>query len=504
MKSNKKVRGGKTVQSPTDSVSEIVQVDIVDIMPTPDNDKLYKPVDPKDPVIIDKAKDMQKKGVLEPLVISLDNYILSGHRRYCAATLAGLKQVPARIHQIRRRDDVDAFIVLLRSYNRGQRVKTIAETLRESIIDATPEDARAELVAYRLEQAEIELDQIELKPTIGRPSITGKLELMRAICKVIDQNRKHWPLSVRMIHYRVCQIGYPVRRHDSKSELYLNNLKSYRDCSDLCTRGRVFGNIPYSAISDETRPVTLSGVYGNTGPYIASEMNSFLKGYFRDFLQSQPNHFELFCEKNTVSSILIPVAYEFTMPLTSGRGYCSIPPRHGMAQRFKASGKSKLVVLLLSDHDPEGCDLIEAFPRSMRDDFGVDKVYPIRVALTRDQVDEYELPNNLFSKASSSRHKAYVKQHGDNVWELDALSPEQLQDITRESILNVLDLEKFEHERKAELDDAKKLADIRATVFETLKQCDIDFGTDIDNDDDDDDDDDDMEDDGDDMEDDDE
>ena len=454
-------------------LGSVIQMKLSELKPTPENDTLYKPVDPGDPAIVAMAKSMlEPHGVLEPLVISLDNYILSGHRRYAAATLARLVTVPVRIHPIRRSDDIDAFVVLLREYNR-QRVKTIAETLRESIVDITPEAAREELVAYRREQAELELDQIILKPTKGRPAISGKMDLMRAICKVINGNQKHWPLSVRMIHYRICQIGYPVRRHDAKPELYLNNQKSYRDCSDLCTRGRLFGNIPFSAIADETRPVTLSGVYGSTGPFIASQTEGFLKNYYRDFLQSQPNHIELFCEKNTVNSILVPVAYEFTIPLTSGRGYCSIPPRHGMAQRFKASGKEKLVVLLLSDHDPEGCDLIETFPRSMRDDFGIDSVYPIRVALTRDQVDEYGLPSNLFAKASSSRHKGYMAEHGQNVWELDALSPEQLQEITRRAILSVLDPDKFEQERQAEFEDAKKLAEIRATVFETLKQCDV-------------------------------
>ena len=454
-------------------LGSVIQMRLCELKPSPENDSLYKPVDPSDPAIVAMAKSMREPhGVLEPLVISLDNFILSGHRRNAAATLAGLEHVPVRIHSVWRSDDIDAFVVLLREYNR-QRVKTIAETMRESIIDVTPEAARAELVAYRRDQAEVDLVQLFLKPTKDRKTITGKRDLMRAICKVINDNREYWPLSVRMIHYRVCQIGYPVLRHDAKAELYLNNLKCYRDCSDLCTRGRVFGNIPFSAIADETRPVTLSKVYGSTGPFIAAEIDAFLKNYWRDFLQSQPNHIELFCEKNTVNSILMPVAYEFTMPLTSGRGYCSIPPRHGMAQRFKASGKEKLIVLLLSDHDPEGCDLIETFPRSMRDDFGVESVYPIRVALTRDQVDEYGLPSNLFAKASSSRHKTYVQQHGDHVWELDALSPEQLQDITRKAILSVLDMDKFDHERQSELDDAKKLADIRATVFETLKQCDV-------------------------------
>lgn len=450
----------------------VIQMRPCDIHPSPENDSLYKPVDSNDPAIIALAESIRELGLREPLVISLDGFIVSGHRRYAACNLAGLLMIPVRYENVRRDTEPDRFLKLLREYNR-QRVKTIAETMRESIIDVTPEAARAELVAYRREQAESELVAICLKPTKGRPAITGKWDLMRAICKVINDNREYWPLSVRMIHYRVCQIGYPVLRHDAKAELYLNNLNCYGDCSDLCTRGRVFGNIPFSAIADETRPVTLSKVYGSTGPFIAAEIDAFLKNYWRDFLQSQPNHIELFCEKNTVNSLLMPVAYEFTMPLTSGRGYCSIPPRHGMAQRFKVSGKEKLIVLMLSDHDPEGCDLIETFPRSMRDDFGVGRVYPIRVALTRDQVDEYSLPDNLFAKASSSRHKAYVQQHGEHVWELDALSPEQLQDITRKAILSVLDMGKFDCERQAELDDAKKLADIRATVFETLKQCDV-------------------------------
>jgi hypothetical protein len=71
-------------------------------------------------------------------------------------------------------------------------------------------------------------------------------------------------------------------------------------------------------------------------------------------MQSQPNHSEIIGEKNTIGSIIRPVAAEYCIPMTLGRGYCSLPPRHEMAKRFQRSGKEKLLILILSDFDPDG------------------------------------------------------------------------------------------------------------------------------------------------------
>lgn len=60
---------------------------------------------------------------------------------------------------------------------------------------------------------------------------------------------------------------------------------------------------------------------------------------------------------------------KFCIPYTIGRGYSSLPPRKAMHTRFKKSGKEKLILLILSDHDPEGWDIAETFAKSMRDDF---------------------------------------------------------------------------------------------------------------------------------------
>jgi hypothetical protein len=107
-------------------------------------------------------------------------------------------------------------------------------------------------------------------------------------------------------------------------------------------------------IADETRPVTIWDTHATPATFIRAELDDFLKNYWRDLMQSQPNHVEIVGEKNTIGPILRPVAAEFCVPLTIGRGYCSLPPRHAMAERFRKSGKAKLVLLIVSDFDPAG------------------------------------------------------------------------------------------------------------------------------------------------------
>ena len=114
-----------------------------DIRPTPENEKLYRPVSADDPEVIAIVKSIGILGVIEPIVISRDGYIISGHRRHMAARLADLSTVPCRVENVRRSDP--GFLELLREYNR-QRVKTLDEITREEVISANPEEAHRLLV----------------------------------------------------------------------------------------------------------------------------------------------------------------------------------------------------------------------------------------------------------------------------------------------------------------------------------------------------------------------
>ena len=122
----------RTAKRKTGQVRILTEMPLADVRPSPENDQLYKPVDPADPAIVALAESISDIGIREPLVVTDDGWLLSGHRRRAAAELAGLEVVPVRVEPICREDDLDGFIVLLREYNR-QRDKTNDEKLREEL-----------------------------------------------------------------------------------------------------------------------------------------------------------------------------------------------------------------------------------------------------------------------------------------------------------------------------------------------------------------------------------
>jgi hypothetical protein len=287
---------------------------------------------------------------------------------------------------------------------------------------------------------------------------------------VINSREEFWPISDRQIHYAL--LNNPPLRHSSKpASRYANNLQSYRDLTDLLTRARIDGIIPFDAIADETRPVTTWAVYREPAAYVRKQMKSLLRTYWRDLMQSQPNHIEVVVEKNSVAPICRQVCEDYCIPMTSGRGYCSLPPRHEMVGRYRKSGKEQLVLLLVSDFDPDGEEIAHSFARSLRDDFGIERIHPMKVALTAEQVQVFKLPPGMEAKRGSANHAKFVSRHGGQVWEVEALPPSELQRVLRAAIDSVIDVEAFQHERTNEQTDAHFLAGLRSTVVAALREA---------------------------------
>jgi hypothetical protein len=146
----------KTTMSPTieDEIGQVRFLPLRSMRPSPENEKVYRPVDRRDPDVKSLAKSIREHGVQEPIVISADGYILSGHRRHTAARMARLTEVPCRVNPIRRDTDPDGFIRLLREFNR-QRVKSFDEVVREEVLSANPEEAYRALLEARAERAQV-------------------------------------------------------------------------------------------------------------------------------------------------------------------------------------------------------------------------------------------------------------------------------------------------------------------------------------------------------------
>jgi hypothetical protein len=443
------------------------------VRPSPENDTLYHPVDKDDPAFRDMVESVRQRGILEPILIDVDGWIISGHRRYAAADTAGLDAIPCRrLIDMSREADPDAFVRLLREHNR-QREKTLDERTREAIIDVNQDDAYAHLIDYRrskLDHGQVSGAEVEIGERRGRCTITAaKMPMLQAIRDIIEDNRDYWPLSDRQIHYRLLN-NAPLIHASKPASTYRNDIASYRALTDLLTRGRLAGFISWESIGDETRSFTAWSTWREAGAFIREKTGEFLKKYWRDLMQSQPAHVEIIGEKLTVKTIIQRVASDFTIPVTIGRGFCSIQPRYELAQRFKKSARGKLVMLILTDFDPDGEGIAESFARSMRDDFGIlaDEMQAIKVGLTAEQVKRFRLPRSMKAKESSSRFRAFHEKHGADAWELEALPPETLADELRRAIESVLDLEALEHEREQEAGDARFLEATRKAAIAAI------------------------------------
>lgn len=446
----------------------VSEIPISDLRPSTENSSIYRPITSDDPEIVDLANSIATMGVLEPLVVTRDRHIISGHRRCFAAMMAGLTMVPCRVMPFTKDGDHDAFIRLLRQYN-AQRIKSLNEHLNEAVIDADPVEAYQALLDAREERAQVDFETIPIIGTKTRCKISAAKQLfLEAVLEVIGDREDYWPLSDRQIHYAL--LNDPPLKHASKPvSVYANDGPSYKALVELLTRARLQGLIVMKVIADPTRPVTTWAVHRTPATFLRKEVDGFAKNYWRDLMQSQPNHIEVVGEKNTIAGIIKPVAMRYTIPMTIGRGFCSLRPRYDIVQRFHRSGKDKLVLLILSDHDPDGEEIAHSFARSLRDDFGVDEVEAVKVALTYDQVLDMDLPPAMQAKRGSSNYTKFVERYGTDTYELEALPPAELQQILGDAIDSVLDIEAFNHELRQEQDDAAFLATARQRMQVALR-----------------------------------
>lgn len=209
--------------------------------------------------------------------------------------------------------------------------------------------------------------------------------------------------------------------------------------------------------------------YQAPADYIKEETDGFLRHYARDLLRGQAHHVEILVEKNAIRRHVELVADEYCIPCTTGRGYSSLTPRWKMVQRFKRSGKERLILLILSDFDPDGEEIAASFPRSLRDDFGLSDVVAHKVAISGADVRDHGLPSDMEAKVSSPNYKKFVARHGIHMAELDAAPVALLQDKLRDAIESCLDMDLFRVELAKEKDDYAFVAATKQMVIKAME-----------------------------------
>ena len=147
----------------------------------------------------DLAISIRDKGVQEPLTLSSDHFLLSGHRRLAASRYLGLRTVPVRIVADVVFEDLTAQqrLEVLRLHNQ-QRDKTPGERIRERLLEIDPATAHSNLLQRRariIAGPRGVKGNVEIGDAKKRPRITT-LDFLNAVKRVIEENRPYWPLAV--------------------------------------------------------------------------------------------------------------------------------------------------------------------------------------------------------------------------------------------------------------------------------------------------------------------
>jgi hypothetical protein len=443
-----------------DIESGLVKIWALDLLTPPENELIYRAIRYDDPEIVKLARSIRQDGLLQPLTVSADFYILDGNRRRAACALAGLNTIPCRVRADLRHGDPD-FVRVLREFNR-QRDKTVAERIREEMVTIEPAKAYEALTAQRIFDSMTairESDAVTVRQARGRATISAARQpMLEAVQRVIHDLADYLPLSDRQIHYALLNAA-PLIHASKPGSTYSNNRASYQVLCDLLTRARLEGVIGFEDIADATRPhqpwATVTGV----AEYVANKVRGFGRGYWRDLLQSQPNHVEIVAEKLTVQTVVERVAQRYTIPVTIMRGYPSLDLRYRLAERYRASGRDRLVLLVLSDHDPDGQEIMHSLGASLADEFDLAfNLHMVRVAITGEQIADLGLPPSMEAKESSHNFAKFAAKHGRYAYELESIPPPALESILAGTIERNLDLSRFRQEVEQEKADAAEIA----------------------------------------------
>jgi hypothetical protein len=275
---------------------------------------------------------------------------------------------------------------------------------------------------------------------------TKNLDLLEKTNQILKEySEQDIRVTLRQVYYQL------VAR-----DIIPNLDKEYKKLSNLLTNARYSGHIDWLAIEDRTRVPEIPTTYSS----IKELLDVASQSYQLDRWNDQDFYIELWTEKDAISSVISPITNSFQVPLVVNRGYSSASSMYSSAVRYLLNSRlenytfKKMVLLYLGDFDPSGLDMDRDIRERLRE-FDVD-LEVIRIGLTKRQILKYKPPINP-AKLKDTRAKEYISKHGYSSWEVDALKPDILQKLISNSILEYLDLEKFELVKEKEIEDLKDL-----------------------------------------------
>ena len=241
---------------------------------------------------------------------------------------------------------------------------------------------------------------------------------------IADYQSQGYTLTLRQLYYQFVSRAFIP-----------NTLQSYKRLGSIINDGRLAGRIDWDAIEDRTRNLQSVGHWTSPGQIIRACANQ----YRVDRWKGQNWRPEVWIEKEALAGVIEGICRELDVSYFSCRGYTSQSEMRSAAERFLRFNEDGQDVLLihLGDHDPSGIDMtrdiIDRLEMFMGDAPRVE-----RIALNMPQIREFNPPPNP-AKTTDSRADNYIREFGDESWELDALEPAVITQLIRDTVEEVID-----------------------------------------------------------------
>lgn len=242
-----------------------------------------------------------------------------------------------------------------------------------------------------------------------------------------DYARRGYDLTLRQLYYQFVSRNW-----------LRNTVQSYKRLGGIVSEARRAGLIDWSHIVDRTRNLRAASTWGSPADIVGACARQFDVDLWAD----QGFRVEAWVEKDALIGVLEVACRRHQIPYFSCRGYTSDSEVWSAAQRMRGhvKGGQKVMVLHLGDHDPSGIDMTRDIRERIElfGDVGENEVEIRRIALNMPQIEQYGPPPNP-AKETDSRYRGYQELHGDESWELDALSPEVITELIHTEAERLID-----------------------------------------------------------------
>lgn len=270
--------------------------------------------------------------------------------------------------------------------------------------------------------------------------------------KTIISNSRFATMTVRFIFYRlVANYGYP------KTE------RAYKNLAEVLVKARRAQMIPFHAISDSGTETAGGGGYRSRTSFLRT-LKSYGSYYRLDRQLEQPYELELWSEDAGSLVMLEQIVSDYDVTCYSTGGFSSVTVTHEVADRIVARDRPT-VILHVGDYDPSGVSIFESMCQDIgsfvaskiggyyRADTGAvedenrnEKFVPRRVALTEEQVEEFDL-ETAPPKATDSRSINWVGE----TTQVQAMTEDLMEQVLTEAVD-----EFYDHDIKEQIEEREE------------------------------------------------